>query len=281
MPGGAPGQSAADIEYTAVYAPADDVTTTNGEYTSTGTDEEAILVDGDITVTVADTKVTRSSEDSTGGDSSSFYGVGAAVLGKGGTTYLKNLTIDTDAKGGAGVFAYGDGVVYVADSVITITGDEEEEKTEFKIDGDNLVFDNAGTTVRLTKTPAEKPAGPAALAPETVDAFDGTWLPKAQLAYGLYGELTEDEKAMVATLKIEAGKVTAVPSFGDPESYDAAFADGKLAFEGESFFIPFKAVITLLDDGTLLNETTMDMGGAEMTVGYILVKEAAAEEPAA
>ena len=169
----------------------------------------------------------------------------------------------------------------VADSVITITGDEEEEKTEFKIDGDNLIFDNAGTTVRLTKTPAEKPAGPAALAPETVDAFDGTWLPKAQLAYGLYGELTEDEKAMVATLKIEAGKVTAVPSFGDPESYDAAFADGKLAFEGESYFVPFKAVITLLDDGTLLYETTMDMGGAEMTVGYLFVNEAAAEEPAA
>ena len=118
-PGGAPGQSASDIEYTAVYAPADNETITNGEYTSTGTDEEAILVDGDITVTVADTKVTRSSEDSTGGDSSSFYGVGAAILGKSGTAYLKNLTIDTDAKGGAGVFAYSDGVVYVADSVIT------------------------------------------------------------------------------------------------------------------------------------------------------------------
>ena len=117
MPGGAPGQSAKDIEYTAVYAPADNVTTTNGEYTSTGTDEEAILVDGDITVTVKDTKVIRSSADSTGGDASSFYGVGAAVLGKGGTTYLKNLTIDTDAKGGAGVFAYDDGVVYVADTV--------------------------------------------------------------------------------------------------------------------------------------------------------------------
>ena len=76
-------------------------------------------MDGDITVTVADTKVTRSSEDSTGGDSSSFYGVGAAILGKGGTAYLKNLTIDTDAKGGAGVFAYSDGVVYIADSAIT------------------------------------------------------------------------------------------------------------------------------------------------------------------
>ena len=63
-----------------------------------------------------------------------------------------------------------------------------------------------------------------------------------------------------------------MPSFGDPESYDAAFADGKLAFEGESYFVPFKAVITLLDDGTLLYETTMDMGGAEMTVGYIFVK---------
>ena len=119
MPGGAPGQSASDIQYTAVFAPTEDVTVTNEEYRSTGTDEEAVLVDGDISVTVTDSTVDRSSEDSTGGDSSSFYGVGAAVLGKGGTAYLKNLTIDTDAKGGAGVFAYGDGVVYVADSAVT------------------------------------------------------------------------------------------------------------------------------------------------------------------
>ena len=66
---------------------------------------------------------TRTSADSTGGDSSSFYGVGAALLVTGGTAKITNSTITTDAAGGAGVFAYGDGVAYVSDSTITTTKD--------------------------------------------------------------------------------------------------------------------------------------------------------------
>lgn len=86
-------------------------------------DENAILVSNGATVNLKNSTIDRTSSDSTGGDNSSFYGVGAAVLTTDGTTYLSNANITTDAAGGAGVFAYGDGTVYVADSDITTKQD--------------------------------------------------------------------------------------------------------------------------------------------------------------
>ena len=68
---------------------------------------------------VSDAVITRASDDSTGADAASFYGVGAAVLATGGTVTVSNSTIETDAAGGAGVFAYADGVAYVSDTTIT------------------------------------------------------------------------------------------------------------------------------------------------------------------
>ena len=67
--------------------------------------------------------ITRNSSDSTGGDNSSFYGVGAALLATEGNAYVKGGTVTTDAAGGAGLFAYGDGTVYAADTTIKTTQD--------------------------------------------------------------------------------------------------------------------------------------------------------------
>ena len=63
--------------------------------------------------TVTNSTIVRDSDESTGGDQSSFYGVGAAVLTTGGTISISDSTMTTDAKGGTGVFAYGDGVAMV------------------------------------------------------------------------------------------------------------------------------------------------------------------------
>ena len=117
-PGGAPGGSSGEPEsYTAVYEYSSDTTETGKTYESTGADENAILVtDGEVEI--ADAAITRDSDDSTGGDQSSFYGVGAAVLTTGGTVIITDSEITTDAAGGAGVFAYGDGTAYVADTTI-------------------------------------------------------------------------------------------------------------------------------------------------------------------
>lgn len=121
-PGGA--QDASGITYQAVNEYSEDASLEGEEITSEGTDENAVLVNGsDATVALNQVKVSRISDDSTGGDQSSFYGVGAALLGIGGTLLVKDSQIDTDAAGGAGIFAYGDGTVYAADTEITTARD--------------------------------------------------------------------------------------------------------------------------------------------------------------
>ena len=111
------GNSAASVEYTAVKTYDSDESVSGEKVDSTGDDENALLVkDGDVDFD--DMTITRQSGSSSGGDNASFYGLSAAVLGTGGNTYLKNSKITTDADGGAGVFAYGDGTVYVANTTI-------------------------------------------------------------------------------------------------------------------------------------------------------------------
>ena len=121
--GGPGGSSSAPTSYDAVNEYTEDTTVEGESISSTGTDENAVLVDGDAEVTLSNVTIDRTSQDSTGGDSSSFYGVGVAVLGTAGSTYVKDSTITTDAAGGAGLFAYGDGTVYASDSTITTTQD--------------------------------------------------------------------------------------------------------------------------------------------------------------
>lgn len=89
-----------------------------GLIASTGADKNALLVTGG-NVTVTDSRLVRESADSTGGDSASFYGVGAAALVTGGTLTMENTEISTDAEGGAGVFACGSGVATAKNTVIS------------------------------------------------------------------------------------------------------------------------------------------------------------------
>lgn len=104
--------------YDAVKDISKDTSESGKTYTSTGTDENAVRISGQATAVLIGSTVSRTSSDSTGGDNSSFYGVGAAVLATEGTAYIKNADISTDASGGAGVFSYGNSVVYIADSAI-------------------------------------------------------------------------------------------------------------------------------------------------------------------
>lgn len=124
MPGGQGpgGQSGQPSSYDALGTYTTDTTLSGDTFESTGTDENAILVT-DGTLTLDDMTILRTSADSTGGDTSSFYGVGAAVLVTGGTAKITDSTITTSAAGGAGVFAYGDGVAYVSNTTITTAMD--------------------------------------------------------------------------------------------------------------------------------------------------------------
>jgi len=111
-----------------------DETIETGEFTSTNSDENAILAKGTITANLSNITVTKTG-DSDGGDSTSFYGTNSAILASTGATLnIKNAKITTDATGANGVFSYGgsattnnsnsDGTtVNISDSTIETTKD--------------------------------------------------------------------------------------------------------------------------------------------------------------
>ena len=121
--GGSGGQASGVDSYDAANEYSSDETVSDTSLESTGTDENAALVSNGAEVTFNNDVISRTSSDSQGGDNSSFYGVGAAVLATDGTAYVKDSTVTTDSKGGAGLFAYGDGTVYAADTNITTQQD--------------------------------------------------------------------------------------------------------------------------------------------------------------
>ena len=121
--GGPGGQSQGVDSYTAVNEYTEDTTVSGETLESTGEDENVALISSGASVTLDNDTITRTSDSSTGGDNSSFYGVGAAVLATDGTAYVKDGSVTTDAAGGAGLFAYGDGTVYASGTTVKTTQD--------------------------------------------------------------------------------------------------------------------------------------------------------------
>ena len=110
-------------DYSALQEFTKDTEVSNETYKSTNSDENAIHIYNGAEVTLNKIKASRDSDDSTGGDNSSFYGVGADVLTTDGTAYVNGGTFTTDANGGAGLFAYGDGTIYASDAKISTSAD--------------------------------------------------------------------------------------------------------------------------------------------------------------
>ena len=96
-----------NITYSATKEINNDEIITSGEYKSSNVFENAILVSGDIDVTLSNITVLKTG-DSDGGDNTSFYGTNSAIIAKDGSILtIKNATITTDATGANGVFSYG------------------------------------------------------------------------------------------------------------------------------------------------------------------------------
>ena len=112
------GQSEGVDSYNAVNEYTEDTSIENTTLESTGTDENAALISSGANVTFDNVTISRESQESTGGNDASFYGVGAAVLATDGTAYVKGGSITTNANGGTGLFAYGNGTIYAANTDI-------------------------------------------------------------------------------------------------------------------------------------------------------------------
>lgn len=123
-PDGTPGGSSSGVtSYDSVKSVTSDTTISGETIDSTGKDENAVNISNNATVNIDNSTISRTSSSSTGGDNSSFYGVGAAILNTEGTTNITNSTITTDSAGGAGVFSYNKGITYVSDTTITTKQD--------------------------------------------------------------------------------------------------------------------------------------------------------------
>lgn len=77
---------------------------TDGEFSSTNGDENVIMVSGEVTADISNVTVNKT-DDSDGGDNTSFYGINSGVIAKAGATLnIENATITTEATGANGVF---------------------------------------------------------------------------------------------------------------------------------------------------------------------------------
>lgn len=128
------GMDNTNVEYNGAETITEDQTITEGTFTSENVDENAILVSGEIGVSLSGITVEKSG-DSDDGDESSFYGNNSAVIAKDGAGLnINGITVTTNGDGANGVFSYGgsattnntssDGTtVTISDSSITTTGD--------------------------------------------------------------------------------------------------------------------------------------------------------------
>ena len=162
--GGGSGESNTNDNTSVSYSAVKEITTDEeidgGEFSSSSSDENAILATGNINATLANITVKKTG-DSDGGDSTSFYGTNSAILAKGGANLtIKNAEITTDATGANGVFSYGgsattdnsasDGTtVNISDSTITTSKDNSGGIMTTGggvMNAENLTITTAGTS---------------------------------------------------------------------------------------------------------------------------------------
>ena len=133
-PSGGPGGGSTDVTYDGATIITAAAAETGKTYTSSTSDQSALLIATNDAVTIKDTTVAKNG-DSDGGDNCNFYGQNVAVLVKDGTTTtITGGTVTSDADGANGVFCYGgnggqngkdgDGTtLIIKDTTITTTGD--------------------------------------------------------------------------------------------------------------------------------------------------------------
>lgn len=146
--------------YTGVKEITSDATIDGESYTSSTSDENAVLVNGKITTVLSNINVSKTG-DSDGGDNTSFYGINSAIIAKSGANLtISNATISTSATGANGVFSYGgsattssatgDGTtVNISDSTITTSADNSGGIMTTGggvMNATNLVINTSGTS---------------------------------------------------------------------------------------------------------------------------------------
>jgi len=174
----------------------------------------------------------------------------------------------------------GEGTWAETENGITMTA-EDGSAQEFQIADGEMVYDVGNAVIYLSRTPADPAVLPAAVAAESAEAFFGTWVPVAQLASGLLVELSEEEAAMLGKVRIEEGKLNTLYDDGQGGvnvlgSNDYTFEDGVLTAE-DNTTIPTKLKVSLLENGSLYYEASMQLAEDYFYTMTVIYDPAAAE----
>lgn len=134
---GGMGENQETINYSASEELTEDTSIDGGEYSSETSDQNALLVNGNVNASLSNINVNKTG-DSDGGDNTSFYGTNSAILAKSGANLtLNNISVTTDAVGANGVFSYGGSAT---------TNNESSDGTTVTISNSNITTkkDNSG-----------------------------------------------------------------------------------------------------------------------------------------
>ena len=148
-PGGGFGGSGQVTQGTSANTLDSDTTVFSTSYSSTGSDENALRVDG-ADVTLQDVTVTKSDGKSSNTEDGDFYGMNAALLATNGATLtVTDSTITSSAQNGNGVFSYGEGTtVNISDSTIRTSADNSGgiQTTGGTTNASDLTVETAGNS---------------------------------------------------------------------------------------------------------------------------------------
>jgi hypothetical protein len=183
-PGGAPGSSSssASVTLTGAYTLDGNTSSETGQtYPSTAADESAILVSNSGSLTLTKATVTKSG-DSSSTDSSSFYGLNAAVLASSGARLdLSDSSITSNGIGANAAFSTGSGSsVSLSNVTIHATGDGAHAVMATQAGSMTL------TNVNMTTTGGSSSAIATDRGGGTISVTGGTVTTSGQNSAGIY-----------------------------------------------------------------------------------------------
>jgi hypothetical protein len=165
-------------------------------YEASSTDESAICVTGTNSTLILNNPVITTTGDSTSDESSSFYGLNAAVLNyNGGDLTISGGTIDTTGTGANAVFAYGTGTTTVSNMTIVATNDFAHGL--FAAGGGTMVVNNVDATSYGTSSSVvgtDRGSG-------TIEVYGGSYTASGMRSAGIYstGVITATDATFTAT----------------------------------------------------------------------------------
>lgn len=158
MNGGGPddNQSSSNVETAGVTTVTGDLEYSNSEYKSENSDESVFVVTDGGKLTLNSCIINKTG-DTNNTENSEFYGVNSGILAKtDGTINLKNMTINTDAKGANAVFATGENAkIYINDSTINTSSNSSrglDATYGGYIEADNVNIETKGVSCATLAT---------------------------------------------------------------------------------------------------------------------------------